>query len=49
VKPVQIGGRDPGLEENGWTTRTFLHQIELAPATDVDPATKTGVEPAITM
>ena len=46
VKPVQIGGCNPGFKKNRRVSRPLFHKVEPAPASDVDPTSLSGIAPA---
>src|SRR5271157_1522669 len=47
VKPVQIGGCNPGFKEHGVASRSLLHKVEPASAADVDPPAPIGIASAV--
>jgi hypothetical protein len=47
MMPVQVGGRDPGLEEHGRSARSLLNHVKSSPSLNFHPTTRNGISPPV--
>jgi hypothetical protein len=45
--PVQVGGRDAGLEEHGRSARSLLDHVKPSPSLNFHPTPRTGISPSV--